>query len=525
MSDSSDGPNQATGTEKAPAPRRRRPLWMAALAALITFLGVYGAYSRQQNNSRSSDTPESPSGLFIESQAAGTSLTAVGRIRGGDVDCTAWLVDPGTATGASPTPAPDGAQAAYAVTAGRCVGITDSRTIITNRAVSNVTVEFNAFAPLTSAVLANVVPAPVSSIVWASMRWTDLAVLQLGTTYGELAGRGVRPIRPVAVPAVGEQILVAGVPTAGIPDEQKYLRGRRCNIRGTAEVVEFRWVWPDLTSTDCEGIRGGSEGSVAFNVAGEAVAMVTTTTLGSDSGEACYLHSPCEATGAGNVQFARNTTYVTSVEELSTCFREGVFRLGGDCPLESAQGVVPAVTEARAGRPGSVVPVHLEGEVPEGTTVASIQGPLGDVDCRASRPSGDAAPSWSRPVASADWSLSVRLPSHEGWTLACAGSPEHATAIVLHADSTPPDAGTITLTQTPVQGGVQVEPVFDPPNLSAFRWVSGPRGAMDCAHADGFTDYTRVPATIQADDLPATVCVIGIDDAGNESSPAAIDVR
>ena len=58
-----------------------------------------------------------------------------------------------------------------------------------------------------------------------------------------------------------------------------------------------------------------------------------------------------------------------------------------------------------------------------------------------------------------------------------------------------------------------------------FRWVSGPVDSIDCATAEGYVEYRRVPATIQAADLPSTVCVIGIDEAGNESKPAAIKVE
>jgi hypothetical protein len=119
----------------------------------------------------------------------------------------------------------------------------------------------------------------------------------------------------------------------------------------------------------------------------------------------------------------------------------------------------------------------------------------------------------------------VILPSDEGFTLVCVGSAEQSTGVVIRTDGTPADPASIELTTTPVEGGVQVEPVFDPPELTAFRWVSGPVDAIDCATAEGYVEYRRVPATIQAADLPSTVCVIGLDEAGNESTPAAITVE
>jgi hypothetical protein len=107
----------------------------------------------------------------------------------------------------------------------------------------------------------------------------------------------------------------------------------------------------------------------------------------------------------------------------------------------------------------------------------------------------------------------------------CVGSAAQPTEVVIRADGTAPDPATIELTTTKVEGGVQVEPVFDPPELSQFRWVSGQVDAIDCATAEGYVEYRRIPATIQAADLPITVCVIGIDEAGNESKPAAITVE
>ena len=119
----------------------------------------------------------------------------------------------------------------------------------------------------------------------------------------------------------------------------------------------------------------------------------------------------------------------------------------------------------------------------------------------------------------------VTLPKDEGFSLVCVGPTAQPTELVVEADGTPPDAGSIALTTTQVESGVQVEPVFDPPELSRFRWVSGPAGAIDCATAEGYVEYGGVPATIQAADQPSTVCVIGIDAAGNESVPAAIEVE
>ena len=207
---------------------RTRPVWLAALAALVTLLALYGAYSRQTSGVDGADSPEAPAALFQQSQAAGTSLTAVGRTTGLAESCTAWLVDANAAADAD----------AYAVTSARCVGQADPTTVTASQDLEEASVDFNAFAPLTTAGEADLVRAPIEAIEWASVRGTDLAVLRLGTTYGELAGRGVRPIDPVAASEEGAEILIAGVPVEGIESNEQYLRGSRCQVGETSDVLE-----------------------------------------------------------------------------------------------------------------------------------------------------------------------------------------------------------------------------------------------------------------------------------------------
>lgn len=486
--------------------KRRRPIWLAALAGLIALLAIYGIWTRERGGFGSSDSPEAPGPLLLESQAQGTSLTAVGRTKGFDLACTAWLLDVGAAVGAS----------AYAVTNGHCVGVWDSTTVMSDEALPGAAIEFNAFAPATSGVQPNLVPVAVQRVVWASMRWTDLAILRLGTTYGDLADRGIQPIRPVAPATEDDEILVAGVPVAGIPADQQFLRGSRCRVGSSSDLVEFRWIWLDMQASDCAGMLGGSSGSPVFNPAGEAVGMVNTTTIGAKGGQACYLGQPCEVAD-GRVGMHADTTYMLAVDMLAGCFPGGGFALGGECRLEDPAGVVPASSVVRVAQPGKTVEVELAGDVAKGA-IASKQGGLASIDCF------DAS-GWEDAVPAEDWQLDVELPKREGWTLACVGSSEQPTPVVLETDGTAPDPADIELAQTEVEGGVRVEPVFDPPNLSAFRWVSGPAGGIDCDTAEGYTTYRRIPAMIQADELPSTVCVIAIDEADNVSEPASIRVE
>ncbi len=566
-------PGGTSGSGEPPdgdsARRHKRPLWLAALAALVTFLALYGAYSRSSSDSPGQDSPESPGGLFQRSQAAGTSLTAVGRTVGLAEPCTAWLVD----TGAS------GDATAFAVTSSRCVGHVDPASVLAGQELTDARVEFTAFAPLTTAVQPELATAAIEAVEWASVRGTDLAVLRLGATIAELEGQGVRPIDPVAALDEGAEILVAGVPVEGIEPNQQFLRGSRCQVGTTSDVLEDGLLGHDAQASDCAGILGGSAGSPVFNPAGEAVAMVTTTTIGATQETACALGLPCQVGDDGGISVEEDTNYMLPVAALAACFPGGAFTLGGDCTLEDPASVVSARAVAPVAKPGSTVQVRLEGELPAAFASTDDlevkQGGLGTVDCAApegwlgaaeaaaqaaeeagivdpaasasaaastgpgataepeastdpessAAPEASAEPDVTLPTPARLWSYPVILPEDEGITLVCVGSAAQSTGVVITADGTPPDPASIELTTTPVEAGVQVEPVFAPPELSAFRWVSGPVDSIDCATAEGYVEYRRIPATIQAADLPSTVCVIGVDAAGNESTPAAITVE
>lgn len=489
------------------APPRRRPLWMAALAVMVTLLAVIGVYTRASREADAPGGPSSPGGLLQEAQARGTSLTSVGRAVGLPSPCTAWLLE----TGAG------GSDAAYAVTAGRCVGIDDSSTVVSRQAVTDASIEFNSFAAPTGASGSEPVVADVTQVTWASTRGTDLAVLRLGSTYEELADRGVRAIVAVAPPAEGGQILVAGVPVQGIAEEQMRLRGSRCSIGATVDVAEEPWTFQQMQASDCAGMLEGSAGSPAFNPAGEAVGMVTATTVSAPEGVDCGAGRPCEV-GDGSTSVKGDTSYLVAVDVLSGCFPDGRFALGAGCGLEDPASVVAAGVEPATGRPGAAVLVEVGSpEAVDAPTVALDRGRLGAVDC--ADPAG-----WTIEDVRPDGTVPVTLPTDEGFALVCVGGPAHPTALMVLVDGTPPDAGGIQLAQVPVDGGVRVAPIPDAPEFSSFLWVSGPSGTIDCAVAEGYTAYRGVPATIEAADLPSTVCVIAVDEAGNPSSPAAIDV-
>lgn len=492
-------------------------MWIAVIGALVVTTVMLLVYQNARSEKSAPTDPATPAGLVLASEGEGTALAAVGRTHGLTQACTAWLVAPGTVDVAS-TDDP-----AYAVTAGRCVGIDDSNTVLSARQLSGASVDFSAFAALTKAAAPTLQSAAITAIEWASMRFTDLALLRLDRSYADLSAAGVRPI-PAADVGEAAEVLVAGVPVAGIPADERFVRVAKCRLGDTVAVLEGPWLFSDAHATDCGGIRTGSAGSPALDPAGEAVGMIVSTTIGRVERSAdCPVDSPCAVTDT-KVDPRANTSYVVPVAGLAECFPGGHFRRTGDCPFENPATVVAATPARRSAQPGGQIRVQLSStsktKLPADALprkVARKVGALPATDCHATA-------GWSKAVAPADWRLTVTMPAASNWVLACVGRPGQPTPVIMSSDNTAPDASPLELITEAVRGGVSVGLAKLPDDVALVWWTSGPAGT-DCAAAEGFTKYRGQAALIPADDLPAVVCLVAQDAAGNRSPPVTRDVE
>ena len=118
--------------------------------------------------------------------------------------------------------------------------------------------------------------------------------------------------------------------------------------------------------------------------------------------------------------------------------------------------------------------------------------------------------------------VTVEVPAVDGMYVYCVAAPddvERAALAVIQVDSTPPQREP-EVSVDDVGDGVRIEPIFSIPELSDFVVKIGPVGLTDCADDVGYVRYRRIPFTIDASELPAVVCVIGFDEAGNPAKPS-----
>jgi hypothetical protein len=442
---------------------------------------------------------------------------SIGQLQGAASTCTAVLLDT-----AAPATAP-----AYAMTSGHCVGISGANEVLLDRDAGGAQVAFDWFTDVAEHEV-----VPVTSVAWATMRGTDLAVLELGATVGELQDLGLRGWRPVeAVAPTGSQdILMLGIPVGApivdIPETERYLRLGQCTQDNEpVRLNERQWLWTASLRNDCPQVLPGNSGSAVLDPAtGGLLGLISTTTYKGEQGAECWLGRPCESGEDGEVSFP-DTSYAQPVAGLAACFAGGGFATGGACPLAAGPGptlegaplaVNPSASPPIEGMP----PVQAAWDTTVGGEgIAQYRwktGPLGTEDCAAED-------GYSAPVSVAQ-AITEPLPTTEQRLLLCVVADGDATAnasiAVASVDTTPPTAKVRFAVGGDAASGWQIEPVFDPPELSFFLVKGGPATSTDCADTGGYAPYRRIPIDVPADDAPYRFCAIGFDDAAN-AAPAA----
>lgn len=445
-------------------------------------------------------------------------------------NCTGTLIDTGVATGP-----------AYVLTNGHCVGdVGRARQQVTVGLEWFGTAElFRAEGNLDATHLVDVV-----GLEYSTMRHTDLAIVRLDATLGELVDLGARPIRIAdAEPAAGSPVVNIGVPVAGLDPDEWVMRRGDCTLGEQHTVIEFGWLWFGAWANDCPGIIQGSSGSPLLAVDDadaptKIVGMINTTSFGvtAADGGACFINRPCQVTADG-VAMVEDTSYAQSVAGVGRCFdaTTGGFALGGDCPLETSS--VWASQGGGAFR-GEGLP-DATGTLPEALLVGATEGvvrtalvPLGDATACTQAATYAGASEQPLPEAGEAWDLvgtrvPVDLPAEEGQYALCAVAGEDyagAATVLFEVDRTPPLFPASASVEDIGGGAVIVRPHLDPPELSTVRFTWGPRGEVDCSDTASFQDFFIIPLTLEAGDLPATYCIYGLDGAGNTTPVTEIDI-
>ncbi|HEY9668493.1 MAG TPA: serine protease [Coleofasciculaceae cyanobacterium] len=240
--------------------------------------------------------------------------------------CTAFFID---TKGDDKSPA-------YAVTNGHCYdgSVFPSPEEILINQPSSIVFKLNYFRDEKRRVR----PVQVKRVVYATMKGTDITVLELATSYKRLVKEGFTPLKIAEVPAaIGEPVEVIGIPMRGVEPSRSFLHRAVCAIGASVNVREDIYEWNQSIRNRCSVVGGMSGSPVVSRKSNQVVAIANT---GVDDAAMkqpeCSLNRPCEVSSDGKIATFPRENYAQRVSDIPSCFdRRGIFNLNlASCQLE-----------------------------------------------------------------------------------------------------------------------------------------------------------------------------------------------
>ena len=174
----------------------------------------------------------------------------------------------------------------------------------------------------------------VARVEYATMTGTDMALMRLGVTVGQLRSEGLRGF-PIAkqAPMMGEPVVNVGIPQSGV--RPTYLRRSECQILAQVDLKEGNWDFNGSFRNQCSVVGGSSGSSLVSQNTGEIVALINTG-VADNVRTPCRQNHPCEIEKGGTRTSHPEFNYAQRVHELAHCFDgQGVFEIASpQCQLQ-----------------------------------------------------------------------------------------------------------------------------------------------------------------------------------------------
>jgi V8-like Glu-specific endopeptidase len=295
--------------------------------ALGSNLAQAAIYDRQGNKIPDAQVDSSVVDWELLSSVQGKKYNGVGLLEQDDEGyCTAFFLN---TSGDENAPA-------YAVTNGHCSDINKfphPQEIIVNRP-ARITFKLNYFVNQKT----HLRPVPVQRIVYATMKGTDITILELGTTFKQLVKEGFTPLTIDQVPArEREPIEIIGIPMTGVEPSQRFLHRTVCEVGQSVNLREDVYEWQKSIRTRCSSV-GGMSGSPVVSLTRNRVIAIANTGVDDEalSQPECSLNRPCEVSNDQQVATFPLENYAQRVNSIPSCFNpRGIFNLNlPSCELE-----------------------------------------------------------------------------------------------------------------------------------------------------------------------------------------------
>jgi hypothetical protein len=416
-----------------------------------------------------------------------------------------------------------GEASAWVATNGHCVAFPLTNTVLIDPPGGG-TVVFDFFVDSQARQLV----VPIRRIAYATMKGTDIALVELSARVDELRRQGFEPWRvTAALPAENEPVVVVGAPLQANP-ALAFLRLAACRLEGRAGLLlEFRWHWYGFERTGCTGIQAGSSGSpVISRRTSRVIALINTSNAAQPWYSACQIDSPCEPTRTGAEQPV-DTSYATPLVGIDRCFANGDFDVHvPGCPLDPGGAVGfsagwlavqnPLLASAPLVQPMRTWNLRLSETPYYRYKVVAI--PSGD--CRDLRGYGDVRSTLVWPV------IDDGLPTTDGHYMLCGiggvtrqwgpdwQSPDFPTIARVQIDTQPPTLpASIKITDADISYFVEFFTFGN--EIAQYTYKVGPASETSCAEPADYRNMLFEFTAVRKIGRPQTFCARPFDAAGN----------
>lgn len=440
-------------------------------------------------------TPIIPDGPINYPNISDKSLLAIGQFEG-PMTCTATYIEVPNQTLDSP---------AYILTNGHCTNYSfeDNSIYLDTPLSAQVT-----FKRLEGIPESEQISFATNKIAYATMKGTDLAIVELKHSNRELQNAGILPIKIAnSIPAAGTKIQAFGYPLSQQTVQLRISNGIQGN---STTVAEFIWLWYDFFSNNFKNIASGSSGSPVFEDLKKGMwGMINTTTIGGIGN--CELGAPCEFYSNVRPQTKNETTYVLDIRKIKGSFNsKGIFNINSEKnelekPLDFSVNLEGAV---RNFGKENLKDKKLVFQTSNFAQLSFRLDPFEAFDPKNKT-------GFSPMIAD---EMQIPFPNEEGFYVLSFLKNNQKSYLTFKMDFTAPSSDDIQLSQNKGSDGYFIEPIFKYPEIVNYAWKVGPLATCNCADQSDLEPYFRFSKLVPTADLPAKVCVYGYDLAGNQSN-------
>lgn len=158
----------------------------------------------------------------------------------------------------------------------------------------------------------------IDSVVFSTMKNSDVAVLKLKATVAELKKQGFHFYQLAKSPTEKTPVTSVGIPQKNIVSSSRRLVIGQCAINKAVTIKEDLWQWQSL-QTGCSNTPGMSGSPLFDKESGKIIGLLNTMPDENSSSADCGLDKPCQLQNDGSYKVFPMVTYAQKTDLILQC--------------------------------------------------------------------------------------------------------------------------------------------------------------------------------------------------------------